>query len=137
MEKMIAEDKFRQMFCENLNRLIKEKNVTQRDVANFVGVSYPTVNHWVKGNKIPRMDKIDKLCSFFLCTRSDLLEYKKDTKEQYNNILLNDHDRYMVEAYNKADDIIKDIVDNALNNFSKVDLKSLSDRKKRKTCNAG
>ncbi len=134
---MIAEDKFRQMFCENLNRLIKEKNVTQRDVANFVGVSYPTVNHWVKGNKIPRMDKIDKLCSFFLCTRSDLLEYKKDTKEQYNNILLNDHDRYMVEAYNKADDIIKDIVDNALNNFSKVDLKSLSDREKRKTCNAG
>lgn len=134
---MIAEDKFRQMFCENLNRLIKEKNVTQRDVANFVGVSYPTVNHWVKGNKIPRMDKIDKLCSFFLCTRSDLLEYKKDTKEQYNNILLNDHDRYMIEAYNKADDIIKDIVDNALNNFSKVDLKSLSDREKRKTCNAG
>ncbi len=71
---MLSEEDIRRIFCLNLNRLINEHNVTQREVADFVGVSYPTMNHWVKGNKVPRMDKIDKLCAFFLCKRSDLME---------------------------------------------------------------
>lgn len=66
----------RKIFQDNLSRLLSEKNVTQKDLAQYMVVSAPTVNDWVKGRKIPRMDKIDKLCIFFGVNRSDLIEQK-------------------------------------------------------------
>ena len=64
-------------FKENLNRLIREKGTTQKEIADFIGVSTPTMNYYVKGINVPRMDKLDKLCTFFGCTRADLLEPPK------------------------------------------------------------
>jgi transcriptional regulator with XRE-family HTH domain len=72
-------------FKENLNRLIREKGATQKEIADFIGVSTPTMNYYVKGINVPRMDKLDKLCTFFGCTRSDLLEppKKHDITDNY------------------------------------------------------
>lgn len=64
----------REIFRRNINALLGKKNITQKDLAEYMGVSPTTVNNWVKGYKIPRMDKIDKLCSFFGVDRSALIE---------------------------------------------------------------
>ena len=63
-----------QIFRDNLRRRIAERNLTQKDLATSIGVSPSTLNDWVTGKKLPRMDKVDKLCAFFRCTRSDLLD---------------------------------------------------------------
>ena len=67
-------DKLREIFKSNLNRLLEAKGATQKALAEYMEVSTATVNEWKKGRKIPRMDKIDKLCAYFLVKRSDLLE---------------------------------------------------------------
>lgn len=64
----------KQIFRDNLRRYISSRNLTQKDLAQAIEVSSSTLNDWVTGKKLPRMDKIDKLCSFFHCTRSDLLD---------------------------------------------------------------
>lgn len=63
----------REIFKQNLLRLVEIKKCTQQEIADYMSVSRPTVQSWVSGKKVPRMDKIDRLASFFGCTRMDLL----------------------------------------------------------------
>lgn len=70
----------KQIFRDNLRRCINERNLTQKDLATSIGVSPSTLNDWVTGKKLPRMDKVDKLCTFFRCTRSDLLDVVRQTQ---------------------------------------------------------
>lgn len=70
---MTTEDKIREVFSRKLSCLLKEKNCTQLDLAHFMNVSNTTVNNWVNGYKMPRMDKIDRICVFFGINRKDLL----------------------------------------------------------------
>lgn len=63
-----------QNIATNLRRLLAERDKNQSDLANYLGVSQATVSFWCKGQKVPRMDKLDRICSFLGCTRSDLME---------------------------------------------------------------
>ena len=71
---MPNENTMKKTFTDNLNRLLRERGITQAELATYMEVSNTTVNNWVKGYKVPRMDKVDKLCSFFKIKRSELLE---------------------------------------------------------------
>lgn len=64
------------IFSSNLKDLLKSKNATQLELAKFLNVSNTTVNNYVKGYNMPRMDKIDGICNFFNINRSDLIEQK-------------------------------------------------------------
>ena len=70
---MSNEESIRNVICENLNRLLYQKQLTQKELAERMGVSASTVNDWVKGKKIPRMDKVDKLCAIFGVSREGIL----------------------------------------------------------------
>lgn len=71
---MNEQESIRRIFATNLKRLFAEKELQRNALADYVGVSDNTVSSWVNGHKIPRMDKIDKICRFFGVNRSDLLE---------------------------------------------------------------
>ena len=73
MENTDKKDDFVITFSRRLRFYISERNATQEQVADAVGVSPATVSYWCKGERVPRMDKIDALCRFFGCTRDDLL----------------------------------------------------------------
>ena len=66
-------DDTRIVFKRNLNALFIEKGSTQKELADFIGVHPSTINEWIKGRKVPRMDKIDKICTFFNVSREKLL----------------------------------------------------------------
>lgn len=78
------DDNIREIFSNNLKKFLKEQKKTQLELANFVGISDAAVNNWVKGYKLPRMDKVDKICKFFNIKRSDLLE--TTTPQSINDI---------------------------------------------------
>lgn len=70
----MSEQEQRQIFCENLNRIIKERELTQSDIANAIGVSPQTFNTWVQGKAIPRMGKLQALADYFRIQKSELIE---------------------------------------------------------------
>lgn len=70
--------KIQDIFSKNLKNLLESKNKTQLELAKYIGVSNTTINNYVKGYNMPRMDKIDKICEFFNVDRSDLISPKKD-----------------------------------------------------------
>ena len=66
------------IFSINLNQKMEERGVTRRDICDALGFSYYTVTDWVKGKKMPRMDKVEILAGYFNCLISDLIEEKKE-----------------------------------------------------------
>ena len=64
---------FYELFSSNLLRLLHKNNLTQKEVADTIGVSPQTFNTWCKGVALPRMDKVDALAKYFNVSRSDLI----------------------------------------------------------------
>ena len=58
------------------------KGITQKELADVVGVSAPTVNDWIKAKKYPRIDKIDIMADYFRILKSDLIEEKSDEHKE-------------------------------------------------------
>lgn len=69
----MSEKEIQRIFSENLKRLFYKQDKTQIELAKYLGVSNTTVNNYVKGYNMPRMDKIDGICRFFGVSRSDLI----------------------------------------------------------------
>lgn len=74
----MSEKELNQMIANNINRYMEKRGLNQKDIADYMGVSQTTASNWCNGIKLPRMDKIDKLCKLFRCNRSDLLEDPED-----------------------------------------------------------
>lgn len=87
----MQETDFRPLFAQNLNRLLNMNNMTQAELAEKMLVSTATTSNWCKGIKLPRMDKVDKICSILGCLRSDLLEDKGylQGRKKSNGIVIN------------------------------------------------
>lgn len=75
---MVDEDEIKKVFSKNLMHYLISSSKKQIDLANYLNVSATTINNWIKGYKMPRMDKIDKICTFFSIRRTDLIEDKTD-----------------------------------------------------------
>lgn len=70
------------IFAKNLNRLMALNNISRKDIANALGISYYTVTDWVNGKKYPRMDKVELLANYFNVLKSDLIEEEVVDKPQ-------------------------------------------------------
>lgn len=135
---MPSDDTYREIFKKNLNRLLQEKNTTQKALADFMGVSTSTVSDWKKGKIIPRMDKIDKLCAYFHVNRGELVgdyfgkqysdngfmqfsteEYGHEKKIVHREIF-GPEERAMIYAYRCAPIEIQRIVDTALQPYYRL-----------------
>ena len=75
---MIDEKSYNKAVAMNLRRLMYEKGVTQAELAKALGFSKQSVSQWMNGQYLPRMKKIDKICEYLGCKRSDLLEIDKN-----------------------------------------------------------
>lgn len=68
------DDKFNDVFAKRLLYYMYYLNISQKELSDRVGVSESSVSQWVKGTKVPRADKVDKICDVFNCKRSDLVD---------------------------------------------------------------
>jgi repressor LexA len=70
------------VFARNLQYQMDLNQKTRKDVCEALGFSYYTFSDWVNGKKMPRMDKVEQLSIYFGCSKSDLIEQKKETATQ-------------------------------------------------------
>ena len=67
-------------FGENLQKLRKEKGLSQEQLAEKLGVTRQSVSKWESGASYPEMDKIVSLCNMFHCDLDVLIN--KDVTEE-------------------------------------------------------
>lgn len=61
-------------FVENLNYWMKRTDTTQQKLADALNVTRQAVSNYLTGNNLPRMGKVDEICTFFKIKRTDLLD---------------------------------------------------------------
>ncbi len=59
------------VIAKNINRLLAEKGMNQRELAQLLGVSAAAVSSWCCGMKAPRVDKVDAMAALFGVDRTD------------------------------------------------------------------
>lgn len=69
----------REIFAENLQSLLNSRDVSQKVLAEHLGVSETSVSYWTRGEKYPRIDKIQKIADYFNITMRDLMDDKSKT----------------------------------------------------------
>lgn len=84
----------KEVFAKNLRYYMESRGKNQKELAEIVGVSAPTVNEWLKAKKYPRIDKIEIMSDYFGILKSDLIEEKTEEHREMQ----------------KKNDIISDVV---------------------------
>lgn len=69
-------ERSKEVLARNIRRYMNAANINQKELAEIVGVSAPTVNDWLKGKKYPRIGKVEIMANYFGCEKSDLIEEK-------------------------------------------------------------
>lgn len=50
------------LFKERITEAIKSSGLTQKQIANELGISEGNITNWKKGNNLPSIDILYKLC---------------------------------------------------------------------------
>ena len=89
------------IFSNNLKKLMDEKGVSRRDIADILKISYFTVSDWVNAKKYPRMDKVELLANYFGVLKSDLIE-EHDESNTTKTISITEDEQKLLELFRKV-----------------------------------
>lgn len=62
---MAEEQALTEVFRRNIQRLLEEKEKKQRELADSLELSEASVSNWLKGNRTPRLDRVEAIADFF------------------------------------------------------------------------
>ena len=69
------------IFSRNLTRYMEQEGKSRVEICHALGISYYTLTDWIKGKKMPRMNKVQMLAEYFSIKVSDLIEDKPTADE--------------------------------------------------------
>ena len=64
---------------ENIRQYRERAEITQKEMADRLGVKQSAVSMWDTGAALPRADMLPKIAKLLGCTISDLFEERKET----------------------------------------------------------
>lgn len=90
----------------------KKKNVTQEDLANFIGVSKASVSKWETGQSYPDISFLPLLAAYFSITVDELIAYEpqmpaKEIKKHYLKLAKEFSEKPFEEVIEKAEKLVK------------------------------
>ena len=93
------EERINNIIASNLVRLLKVRNRTQLELAEYLGVTQATISNWCNGIKMPRMDKIDLICKFFDIRRSQLMDEPSSSSDSQAAVPLDPGEERLLYLY--------------------------------------
>ena len=82
----MSDNEYAKVIAKNLKRIAAEHEKSQADIARDLHINQGTVSTWMVGTRVPRMDKIDLLCSYFNVNRAEIMEEEpKSHREDVSN----------------------------------------------------
>ena len=75
-------------FTERLKILRKQANLTQKELAEKIGISQPAYGDWERGVKKPTQDNLVKIAKIFNVSLDSLLDNEVEPKDELANVEL-------------------------------------------------
>lgn len=72
----------KEIMSKNLKRLMKEKNVSAKQMSKTLEIPYTTLLSWLKAEYYPRIDKIEAMADYFGVLKSELIESQSVEEEK-------------------------------------------------------
>ncbi|MBR4932610.1 MAG: helix-turn-helix transcriptional regulator [Alphaproteobacteria bacterium] len=72
----------KETMAKNLAYYLDKSGMTQKEMAEIVGVAASTFNDWMRAKKYPRIDKIEIMANHFKILKSDLIEEKTEEHKE-------------------------------------------------------
>ena len=69
-------------FAEKLHELRISRNISQKELADNLGVAQSSVNYWEKGQRDPSITMVKKIAGYFGISVDEMLEWKPDGTNQ-------------------------------------------------------
>ena len=74
---------------ETIKKIRKENNITQKELADKLGVTYQAVSKWENGKNIPDIEIMKEICTEYNIDINELLDNKIEKKNKYKlNIII-------------------------------------------------
>ena len=86
-----------------LSELRKEKNLTQDELGEQIGVTNKTVSRWENGNYLPPVEMLQILSKFYDVSINEILNGERINDSDYKNV----SEENVKCALNRSDDIIR------------------------------
>lgn len=77
------ENNTKNQFSKNLAFFMKLKGVDRNTLSKDLKIKYTTICEWLKGNTMPRADKMDLVAKYFEIDPSDLVKKPDDLADNY------------------------------------------------------
>ena len=88
---------------EVIRKYRKEKNLTQEEMAQMLGVTAPAVNKWENGNSLPDITLVAPIARLLDITPDTLLCFREAlTEEEINRYTLELEERLKQDSYEDA-----------------------------------
>ncbi|MCI6042624.1 helix-turn-helix domain-containing protein [bacterium] len=96
---------------EVIRKYRKERNLTQEEMARYLGVTAPAVNKWENGNSCPDITLLAPIARLLGITLDTLLTFRKNLSEKEIADFVQEADRrFQTEAYEEVFCWIKDLI---------------------------
>lgn len=92
------------MFGENIKELRKERNLTQKELAEIIGVSQSAIYFWEKEINEPTAGALVKMAKFFGVSVDEILSLEKEVKKELPK------ERVMLESFSRLTQSQQDLV---------------------------
>lgn len=86
---------------ERIKLFREDRNLSQKDFAEKIGVSNSRVSNWEQGINRPDVDLLKKICETLNVSPSELLDVHLDTEE------LTEHEKQIIRSYRMKTDLQK------------------------------
>ena len=88
------------MFASRISDALKQSEFTQKQIAKMLGISEGNITNWKKGENLPSVDILYKLCIILNESADYLLGLEDETGEHGHDQILNSLDTYYKMWYN-------------------------------------
>lgn len=104
----MSDKEINEIISRNISRYLDLRGYTQVEFADLMDVSSATVSNWCNGVKVPRMDKLDKICELLHITRNELMSIEEpyyldeDAREYAEFLFKNPEYKVLFDASRKV-----------------------------------
>lgn len=69
----MTNEEYGKIVAKNLKRLAYNSGKTQKQIAKELNIATTTLNTWMNGYRVPKMESIDMLAEYFGVTRNEIM----------------------------------------------------------------